>query len=116
MKALTAILMIAGAMLALPVQAGFVNGHELMDAAREVEKAAANQPNASFYDVGRFFGYIEAVSDVFTGVRFCPSANVTVGQVAAIVIKWLEDHPEDRHYSADSLVKAALEEAFPCHR
>jgi hypothetical protein len=33
-----------------------------------------------------------------------------------LVTKYLREHPEERHYTAQSDVLAALAEAFPCKR
>jgi hypothetical protein len=46
---------------------------------------------------------------------FCiPPNNVPLKQVLRIVVKWLQDHPEDLHLPSDWLVTAALVNAFPC--
>ena len=44
----------------------------------------------------------------------CPSAGVTEQQIAEVVVKWLSDHPEQRHLPAPYIVMTALNEAFPC--
>lgn len=36
-------------------------------------------------------------------------------QVADVVIKWMDDHPEERDQSAPFIVMMSLNEAFPCH-
>jgi len=45
---------------------------------------------------------------------FCPPKNVTVGQIAKVVVKHLENHPEKLHEMAVGAVYAALYLAFPC--
>jgi Rap1a immunity proteins len=45
---------------------------------------------------------------------FCIPENVRAGQLSAIVLKYLKDHPEERHWSASALVALALKGAFPC--
>lgn len=35
-------------------------------------------------------------------------------QLRDILRRWLAEHPQDRHYSASSLVARALSETFPC--
>jgi hypothetical protein len=44
----------------------------------------------------------------------CVPDGVSAGQLVEVVKKWLREHPENWHYGADSLVAAALQEAFPC--
>jgi len=45
---------------------------------------------------------------------YCFPKGVTNGQTAKIVIKYLNDHPQDLQYSAGSLIVAAFTDAFPC--
>lgn len=88
-------------------------------------------------DVLKAYAYIEGVLDtedlyltmaVFEGIdskgskqaRFrvphiCWGDNkVTLGQIKDIVQKYLEAHPEKRHYTANVLVRLALLEVFAC--
>jgi Rap1a immunity proteins len=60
-------------------------------------------------------GYIEGVADLMTALdKTCLSGNVTSRQATDIVMKYLRDHPESRHYSASSIAGLALQQAFPC--
>ena|SRR5262245_59569036 len=43
----------------------------------------------------------------------CISEAVTATQLAAVVVKYITEHPKDRHYNAASLVDVALHEAWP---
>ena len=45
---------------------------------------------------------------------FCMPYEVTAGQIAKIVVKYLEAHPETLHKQPMILVHAALDDAFPC--
>jgi len=72
-------------------------------------------------------GYIAGVMDaaVFmhtmsdeknTVWRWCgPADGIAGGQAARIVVKWLKNNPEKLHLRGDTLIIAALHEAFPCH-
>ncbi len=40
--------------------------------------------------------------------------GVTNGQVRDVVVKYLKDHPEERHFLASILAVKALSKAFPC--
>lgn len=53
----------------------------------------------------------DAISD---HPSFCMPSHVTVGQITDVVKKYLRDHPERRHYTAASVVGAAISVAFPC--
>ena len=44
----------------------------------------------------------------------CPSEDVTPQQIASVVLKYLREHPEDRHEDALGLVYIALARTFPC--
>ena len=52
--------------------------------------------------------------DTITGWRACYTEGVSYEQFAAVVKRWLEDHPGAWHMKAPSLVAEALAEAFPC--
>jgi hypothetical protein len=45
---------------------------------------------------------------------FCAANEVTVGQLKLVVVKYLNQHPEDLHTSASANVIFALHGAFPC--
>ena len=48
------------------------------------------------------------------GVRACPAADVTSGQMMDVVRQWLERNPARRNLAGSILVAAALQQAFPC--
>jgi hypothetical protein len=60
-------------------------------------------------------GYVAGVADALSASgAICAPKPVTVGQDVAIVMKYLNDHPERRRYSASSLAAVALGEQFAC--
>lgn len=67
-------------------------------------------------------GYILGVADLdaMDGAAFpdrrrsCRAENVTNGQERDVVVKYLKDHPEERHVLAAILVVKAMAKAFPC--
>ncbi len=88
---------------------------------------------ADFYDGNRLYeeckgqsalsclGYIVGVADTarLFPKPICVPEGVTAGQLRAVVLKYMEEHPEDRHYSGTSVVGSALLGAFPnreCYR
>jgi Rap1a immunity proteins len=72
-----------------------------------------NDPNPT--NSGFCLGYTNGVSDTLETFNVaCLSLGVTTGQVRDIVIKYLRDHPDQRHHNADFLATRALLVAFPC--
>jgi hypothetical protein len=64
-------------------------------------------------------GFVGGIADAMAldpilGNRACIPVPVTLGQARDVVIRFLEQHPEARHYSAASIVALALAAAFPC--
>jgi hypothetical protein len=64
------------------------------------------------------FGFIEAVQQMGSlgdeNSLFCPPDGVTYGQSKRIVLKYLNDHPEELHLPSTFLVSEAFRGAFPC--
>lgn len=48
------------------------------------------------------------------GKYICTPDGVTATQKKDIVVRYLQVHPEERHYNAASTVWAAFKVAFPC--
>ena len=68
-------------------------------------------------------GFVAGVADLAQGLQYtkiltnqviCIEPAVTQGQLRLVVIKYLDAHPAELHYPANSLVFSALREAFPC--
>lgn len=108
----------------------FTNGLELSAWCNYVNKMVhiggdESRAQHAGYQAGMCLGYIRAVSDAIqssvnseAGVPalFCipgGEGGVTSGQVVKVVIKYLEDHPQDLHKDAAGLVMNALAAAFP---
>jgi len=70
--------------------------------------------------LGPCLGYAVAIADVMvngntiTSWRACIPEAATTGQLKDIAVRYLRDHPDERHYGAASLVAAAFAQAFPC--
>jgi hypothetical protein len=104
------------ALACLPASAqgagGFYSGNDLRTLC-----ADAGKNNLNF---GLCFGFVVAIADALAstdgayGWRACFPANSTVGQDVAVVKRYLDQHPDRRHYGAGGLVADALGEAFPC--
>jgi hypothetical protein len=103
---------VAGMLCPSLAQAEFVSGNDLFTACSDV---------TSSFERGNCLGYISAVADTMalgampmTGWNACIPAEATRGQVRDVAVQYLQTHPALRHTGAESLVGAALTEAFPC--
>ncbi|MGC2464984.1 MAG: Rap1a/Tai family immunity protein [Candidatus Acidiferrum sp.] len=95
--------------------------------AQRVSTTTGNDLLESCESTGHFeqafcFGYITGVTDTdaMDGAAFpdrrrsCVAENVSNGQVKDVVVKYLRDHPEERHLLAAILIVKAMSQAFPC--
>jgi Rap1a immunity proteins len=107
------------------------NGNKLLDSCGEVVKALDN-PNYNA-DTSKFswcIGYMRGYNAAMSMQRTASSTTyseykttgflgvllpdgVTNGQIAKVIVKWLQDHPQDLHKDADMLTLSILREAFP---
>jgi hypothetical protein len=107
--------------LLLAVQAPAIRTNMFESGNQLYEHCAGPQKNSAL-EQGICGGYITGVSDAQETIGgtipaahiVCVPQEVTVAQEMAIVTRYLEDHPEKRHYSAASLVLSALLVSFPC--
>lgn len=86
-----------------------LNGNELM----KLLEAYNQKPNDNF-DAGFFAGYISGVSETLNGVIWCTTGNLPYEQLLSIVGKYLDQHPEQWHMSAQYIISIALAESYPC--
>ena len=66
---------------------------------------------AGIYDM---INYLEATNAV--AKLHCFPSGVTRLQIHDVVVRYLQDHPDQRHAGAAALVNDALEDAWPCRR
>lgn len=64
------------------------------------------------YREGYCDGLVYGISNA--SPRVCPDKEVTNGQSVRVVLKYLQDHPEELHLDNAVLVERALALAFPC--
>lgn len=119
MKILTSVLLVSAAMLATPAQA--VDGNQLFKWGKEWKRSDTQDAR----DAGSYTGYIQGFIDLHRDLAdpeigiikakfFCLPPGAQPGQAFAVVIRYLEAHPEKHDFTASSLVASALWEAFPC--
>jgi hypothetical protein len=80
-----------------------------------------NDPDpTTWVSYGYCAGYMSGVADIMMqsipvfGWRACLPETVSAAQATDVLKQFLNQHPEQRHYAAASLVAKALAEAFPC--
>lgn len=110
--ALILFLMCVGHSIIASAATTFIDGYELQTKWKEAQKISegreGNYPDASLYQ-----GYVIGVADSLNGIMFDIPLGVKRAQVMAIVGKYLDDNPDEWNTAADSIVRNALEKAFP---
>jgi len=86
------------------------SGNALLASCRTV----ATTDNAYNASEGRCFGIIETLMRFGPALRFCHSDRATVGQGARVVVRYLDQHPEELHLNFKDLAVTAFSEAWPC--
>ena len=107
------------AMSAHEAQAYFFDGNNLVEWMRAYDKMVGTSCSSAdpecIDDVRNactFLGYVMGVHDS-SWYDYSVPEGVTVNQLAAVVSKYLKEHPERWSSSAYYLVKDALQRAFP---
>ena|SRR5437870_246669 len=70
-----------------------------------------------WFQGGFCFGFITGFADansLLASSLFCPPPGVTVGQMAKVFLKYMDEHPEDLHRYASPMLATALRKAFSC--
>ena len=98
-------LAIALALVSTAASAEFFNGNDLLNRLQEPSASPMRQSA---------LGYVAGVADTTMRIFHCAPPTATLRQAADIVQIALEAQPQDRHYSADTLVTRALQFAWPC--
>lgn len=82
-------------------------------AIRSVETSRWRDADEAF-DSGYCVGSVQGIS--YASQSVCSTRGVTNAQLARVVVKFLEDHPEKLNLNQNELVVTALSRAFPCAR
>lgn len=99
-----------------------VDGNELLSWC----KGAISEKKTKSYgfDTGYCLGVIGTVGDLITSInhdlgpnlQICIPAGVKNGQIARILVKYLEQNPEKLHNNATTLTIMATQRAYPCEK
>jgi hypothetical protein len=65
-------------------------------------------------DAAIALGYIGGVADTIDSTVACIPAHVTRAQELAIVVKYLNDHPDQWQIGSSVIIERALKASFPC--
>jgi hypothetical protein len=115
---------LATAMLMATARAGLCDGTIYFTGSMLIEMCSAE--DRAKYDLqatnefGRCLGFIVGISDASQcgdptwGFAAKLPTGVTSGQAVKIATKYLNEHLEELHLAAASLVAKALQDAFPC--
>lgn len=90
----------------LPSHAEFKSGNSLYEQMKS--SSTLEQMNA--------LGYVTGVADVLSGALSCHPANVTAGQLNDMVLKYMENYPATRNFTADLIVQRVLSSTWPCEK
>ena len=110
-----AVAAILSCLLVGAAKADFTSGNFLWDACQADEQ---KDPARSIFCTSYILGAGETFQalQVAKQIRYyCVPDKVENGQVIDVVKLYLRDHPENRQYSAPTLVMIALKEKFPCN-
>jgi hypothetical protein len=95
-------------MMAISSQAFALSGNEIYQSCKDSDK------NEKWgFCVGYVVGVFEQARD--SKEKICVPPKATESQLGRVVTKWLEKNPDKLHFSASSLVRTALIDAFPCN-
>ncbi|HEJ9093844.1 Rap1a/Tai family immunity protein [Serratia odorifera] len=107
-------------LVSFAANAGFYSGSALLSESEGyVKNKNGTATVAQALDGGMFMGYVAGVFDTYSmqGNRnICPDTGMSVGMASDAVMQYLNEHPEQLHYSAPSVIMLALSSAFPCER
>jgi hypothetical protein len=104
-----------------------INGKMLLENCKEAVKYIENKNDSSINHsaVNFCIGYISGVNDLHTKFIdsvacfeppiYCIPANTQIEEMIKIVVKFLEQHPQDLTYQGAALTVSALRDVYPCN-
>jgi hypothetical protein len=90
-----------------PISAGYVveRGCRYLDLSSDAKTA---------FIQGRCAGIVETPMALSTDA--CVPDKVTIGQAIRVIVKYVNDHPNNMHLDFKVLGEAALKQAWPCQK
>lgn len=94
-----------------------VDGNSLLKECQKAVKLAddGDVKYADVSDIASCTGFIHGLMAVPNTI-FCIPVNVSTNQGIRVLVKYLQEHPEDLHLAKGKLALNAFADAFPCHR
>jgi len=96
---------------------GFLTGSDLLERceARLSETGSIPRGNTCYgFVIGIQSAHQNFIVSGEMSPLWCSPHNVGTSQLIRVVTKYLQEHPEDLHFWASSMVLNALKLAFPC--
>ena len=102
-----------------------------LDVSKNNEVILRSAATGDVLDAGKCFGHLEAYLDLATivlhdptnpnpihplGACPPPAEQLNFTKMIAIFLDYARNHPEEREYSAASMVAYMLSKKYPCHR
>jgi hypothetical protein len=118
MKAWIGVVAVAGVLANGSAMAA--NGNDLLKWCQGVD--SDNAKVQSGFGAGYCIGTMSTVNTLVNyinsglSLEMCPPPEITNGQMAKIVIKYLQQNPEVLHLEATALTVSALRTAYPCKK
>ena len=114
----------AVALSLVAAQAGASTGNELLTSCKTMIRLMDNGYKSDSandaYDAGVCLGFTSGVRSTISllelpeSILSCPPTKATMGQLARVVVKFLEEHPAQLDGEQTLLTMLAFKEAFPC--
>ena len=114
-------------LIPLSVQAEYETGHDMLEVCSAVKSESTKKSKSSKHKdelaTTACSKYLAGVSDFNeaagmpynrNGLFFCPTAGVTLKDLTAIYVRYLQAHPEFLEANATLLALNAFKEEFPC--
>ncbi len=103
------IAVISGFLFIVPknLEASFYTGNEMYG------YCTSKRTDETLLCLGLVTGYYEGMQLSMTCDGYSP--KITTGQLHAIVVKYMNDHPDKRHLPSAALAIRSFVEAFACH-
>lgn len=89
----------------------FYSGNGLSELALEFKKSEQGL-DFELWKASAFIGYVVAIYDAGAGGIFISADGATQQQIAKVVVKYMDDHPEKLAWGAPKLIFEAYREAF----
>jgi hypothetical protein len=104
--------------LTAATSASAMKGGEFAKLIESFKRANGNDAavHEDIMNMGMFAGYVRGVEDSMQGYRFCIPPQATFGERAALIESYVQEHPDELHNGATTLIVQALQPAYPCSR